>query len=783
MRNCSEDVGDFTGEIKVAMDTGPPEAALAASRDRQRAWLGRKRSRPGTRGWVPRKRHRVATSKFCWSTEHQLELSNLSFNDLRLPDEPADRPPPKDWKRGSMAVDQGSDGVCAGNYLMRGLNLVLDCTYDISHGVHRDVICMLKQCGLWVWATLMLVAFNVPTGPYAEDQRYKQCKEGIDLLYNRTSPADIPLFEANLQGMVDDMGNKDILAVEDPGMEVWEDCKADNPWKTRGDKILMNRFLGFIYKLSSEIRMFSKRGFHYQFVCIEENMLAGTKFEKLAMANSAAMHEAGLGSTDARRPGLDDRAMRSSCQHAMVIAMVMYSDNENKVKGRALMTVVAAVLEWFKEQARTLKGASSSVPWMLDQVSCKFFLTLCSVMMVLQSDIALVYVGLTTEFSDARAPLTPEELIFEDYIAGLLARMAFSLVSARLRRCSWMYRGWPGRSILWTSAKEEESRGACALFMDDLRRFQAWLAKQDRVAGLKEVVARSVFHKMVVQQDAGALSSNGGEPTDEVRSYATANHTRVISTVPCEDAFHFQKNNTSVQANRIQRIERAYGTLLYRNVLAVHPEFQAVQPLSVGSIRAGVLHPQAFKQGVVENPPLDFNRVIGYNQKTEWYSPGQENLCAQDFDLELARYCQQWDCDNLVRHAWLGCFIQSEHNLMVREHRGDFYSEWKFALAPAKGSASLVWPAQEFAATNVEGGSCFRPTCDNQSIEEYFMPVLDLDVVEACTISWQSPARQHANNVEVAGPPGIVAVVTSGPKPLFNNRCGSSFLDVHPCSH
>jgi len=323
MRNCSEDVGDFTGEIKVAMDTGPPEAALAASRDRQRAWLGRKRSRPGTRGWVPRKRHRVATSKFCWSTEHQLELSNLSFNDLRLPDEPADRPPPKDWKRGSMAVDQGSDGVCAGNYLMRGLNLVLDCTYDISHGVHRDVICMLKQCGLWVWATLMLVAFNVPTGPYAEDQRYKQCKEGIDLLYNRTSPADIPLFEANLQGMVDDMGNKDILAVEDPGMEVWEDCKADNPWKTRGDKILMNRFLGFIYKLSSEIRMFSKRGFHYQFVCIEENMLAGTKFEKLAMANSAAMHEAGLGSTDARRPGLDDRAMRSSCQNATVIAMVM----------------------------------------------------------------------------------------------------------------------------------------------------------------------------------------------------------------------------------------------------------------------------------------------------------------------------------------------------------------------------------------------------------------------------------------------------------------------------
>ena len=346
---------------------------MAESHCRQEAYMSRKRKLGrGRRPHQPTKRYRATSAKWIWTTEHQLRRSGLSLVDLKQSEDPAERPPASTWERGSIALDQGSDGVCATNYLLRQVNLALGIVWDLSHGCHRDIIAMLKAVGLWTWAVLMMLSFNVPCGPYTSDQNFKHCKESADALYNVESPKEMPLVRANVSGIIDDLGEPELLASADPDAEVWQRCKDENPWQVRGEKVLMNRFLGFVHKLRSEVKQMSMRALHYQYVTIEEDMLGGSKFEKMTVMQTptAAEHADG---TSMKVVTLDEKALRASCQNSMVIAMVMNSDHANKEKARAVVKVTDAVHKWHAGQSEEVRSPEKALAWTVKQLESAFF--------------------------------------------------------------------------------------------------------------------------------------------------------------------------------------------------------------------------------------------------------------------------------------------------------------------------------------------------------------------------------------------------------------------------
>ena len=78
----------------------------------------------------------------------------------------------------NVAIDQGSDGIAAVKYLLwLGCCLTIWC--DFSHGSNNDVNGTIKDLGLWSFWLLMLVALNVPHGPWDDDVRFAQTREAL----------------------------------------------------------------------------------------------------------------------------------------------------------------------------------------------------------------------------------------------------------------------------------------------------------------------------------------------------------------------------------------------------------------------------------------------------------------------------------------------------------------------------------------------------------------------------------------------------------------------------
>lgn len=94
-----------------------------------------------------------------------MDLANLGGLKLLSVGEPTQ----ENWMllpRVLVAMDLGSDGVCASGFAQRCLGLNLDVTPDISHLSHRGLDAALKLAGLRVFAMTAQLCFNTPHGPF-----------------------------------------------------------------------------------------------------------------------------------------------------------------------------------------------------------------------------------------------------------------------------------------------------------------------------------------------------------------------------------------------------------------------------------------------------------------------------------------------------------------------------------------------------------------------------------------------------------------------------------------
>ena len=50
---------------------------------------------------------------------------------------------------------------------------------------------------------------------------------------------------------------------------IWLDLQIHSPWLLKGDKVVVNRFMGAMRKAATEVQHWCKRSFAYQYVCLE----------------------------------------------------------------------------------------------------------------------------------------------------------------------------------------------------------------------------------------------------------------------------------------------------------------------------------------------------------------------------------------------------------------------------------------------------------------------------------------------------------------------------------
>lgn len=588
--------------------------------------------------------------------------------------QPADkslRDHPSKWPRLCLSLDQESSNICAAGYLDRALNLCLEKWWDLPHGCWRDIIASLKVAGLWSCTLVCLIGYNCPMGPWTDDARYHQCVGAMQHLMQGGNPHRCPLF----QGMFADLHAEMIAdgftpdpAASDAETAVWNELARNTVWENKGDKVSLNRFMGVTKKASVECRHWFRRGFAYTYLCLEAGFFGGAKFRRLMQKDPLA--GAPGSSTSAKRITDVEKTLRSACANTVVIAALVYSNTDFLFKQKIIVGLVAPLHDWHSQQVKACRSASGTQVFLADQVTGGFLQTLSQVAAVTQNAGELARMGFALPVKPLGARSGADDLmrdiVRENEFAVELGTLALSLIGHRAKRCAFFLRGWPGRSAAFLAggnvAKKHMSE-----FQKDIAAYD--LLKDLELPQAAPILERSTFDTCAVQQLRHLAQEGDYELTEGFLKWVGEANLKNITTMLSEDAFNRQKHKTSRQQSHKAREQRAFGTLIDKQVLSkVHGYNEVKAQASNHHSRTEKLPSSAFRASFGGSSIDDMVKVIGRNEgaKPHWYSPGVDALPSEHLDLHLVRWCGDHQCLQLLGQAWLGMFAKASHQILLR---------------------------------------------------------------------------------------------------------------------
>lgn len=753
-------VTDFRSSATLAQQEGRAQDAaadIASRRKRQASWL---RRTPGA-AFRPRKRHRTAAHEWIQAVNSALKVScgkpgGLGFFQMDccivgpLPD-------PLSWPHLSIAADRASDGRSAAAFLARKLRINLDLLGDPSHDLNNDMDAALRASDLWAFKTLMLAAYNVQHGPWSEDTRFSQVLEGLDEVYQQETPASCPLFCALAPLMMSDL-KAECDDVQDAEEFLWERLFEDGPWRIKYSKVNGGKFLAAIQKFRQEQPWFHMRLFGYLYLALELDMLSGMKVEKLLARRPP--EDGALPNEDhvfLRRPPPEEVVIRNSCKNAIVMAVAMFSDDDNLVRQKVISVCSEPWRVWFSDQSHRLRNVHASLAWDAEQVSGAYMMVCYSTMALLESPSAATDMGFETAFGVyGDLPVGDVQVSRQDDFAEHAGGFCLALAGARLKRGLESLRGWPGRAVLMASA---ETGQAC---MDMLKHdYELWLWAQSFGDNglMQKLVERSSFSVPCVQQIVLICQSAGWRWTSSIGEWAAVRFRRFRGTMLIEDGFKRQRRRESRGQSRQGRVERSWAVLVEKKVLSSVHAYTEVSGDQINLERDAQLPSDAFHYSV--DSSLPFSKVIGYG-KADWYSPSADGAAVEHADHALLRHLRQQGDIQLLRNLWLSVFLKVP-GLMLRRRVGG--ESWYFSIADIPGSAGLGWRAKLVHGDGRSAGDLFLPVSDRGGPGE--LCLLDMAVWEARVVKWSSPLRSW-----LASPPaarqrrGLVAQATTEPMSL-----------------
>lgn len=458
--------------------------------------------------------HRVSAFRWLRAIDEQLRHAmGAGLEHFAVDPNPAKRPRWNEWLVLSVALDCGSDGVAGVNAALRQLSLNMDFTPDQSHLAWRGVIDALKASKLWVFMLTAMLAGNVAHGPWCDDLRYRQSVEAMDALMANESPECCPLFMASVGDMAVDLRDK--LEVTDDATSarnIWDFLRSEAPWRRKGAKSNVNRFLSAILQGHREAHLFALRSFMYSYCVLELDMVGSAKFRRTCIKEP----NQGSGDGPTSRTDVAEKSLRAACQNQMVVAALFYSDRQNRLMLRMVVRLTQPIMRWFEAQSRELRSAQDSALWMFRQQQGEFGEVSADTFRVLSSEVDLHWVGfLLPKHLGRQSDLDEFEVMQQDDVAQAMGRLSLNLVGARSTRNLWLTHGWPSLALGFVSP--EPLRGQrIAEFRQAHEGFERAKALQDEVPGLRAVIRRSPFELVHVQQLWCMLSESAFSMTREV---------------------------------------------------------------------------------------------------------------------------------------------------------------------------------------------------------------------------------------------------------------------------
>ena len=335
---------------------------------------------------------------------------------------------------------------------------------------------------------------------------------------------------------------------------------------------------------------------------------------------------------------------------------------------------------------KELKGDGATRAWLQEQVEGGFWLVCQQLLASLYDEALLSQAG----FHVFKTCLDDEKngmLIEDDEIANTHVRLVLSVVSSRIRRCMYFFKGWPGQTFaLLSSAKLQKQ--TILEFKTDHEAY----ARLKSAGGLgdvaKRMLSRHVMNCVVNKQWAAGFELADWAPTAQLRSLAAERAGGVMSSIPCETLFNVMKNRRQERGRvKVSVPPRCMGIGLASNVASAVHKFETLPSDVALPQKTAKLSKEAFGMGKT-NTSMNFPGVASARATPPYFSPKAENVSLPAADLPFIRKA----CDDgwrVLELGFFGAFCHWKHFVVFKRDvlGGGHNFDWRCALGHFQGSS------------------------------------------------------------------------------------------------
>ena len=167
------------------------------------------------------------------------------------------------------------------------------------------------------------------------------------------------------------------------------------PWRLKGGKTVINRFLEARRKAERETKVWIRRSLCYTYACLELDMFKGGTFTKVC---ASKLHDDtdGPSTSSGKATFRSEKNIRASCQNVLVLSALVYQDNNILTRQKIFVACSSPLDDWHHEQSVKCRSVGDTRQFLVSQLANRdLFKCMFDVLGRLANHTAMAYVGFT----------------------------------------------------------------------------------------------------------------------------------------------------------------------------------------------------------------------------------------------------------------------------------------------------------------------------------------------------------------------------------------------------
>ena len=449
---------------------------------------------------------------------------------------------------------------------------------------------------------------------------------------------------------------------------------------------------------------------------------------------------------------LEDKTLRSCCENAAVISVLMLSDSQNHRVVSMIVSATMPISKWHTAQNRELRKADATVGWIQAQVKTDFMAHVLEMVQALCNPGCLEAACFLCDYQSLSGG-PAEDHITEDDVADTFGSFNMELSFNRQKRCLFFW-GWPVYMNMVVGATLEFGNEVTAPFWADAQAWRALLAIVGKTKVKQLVCDRHFFNLKTNQQWIAALTEFNFQYTAEFGDHVSRRGSGIAASQLIEDIIGIQKNNRVLVGNKLfRRPQVSMAHAIKSNVVSIKHKFETIS--SEDPIRGSKCHKvsrSAFRQKTKERSIPELEQIQSTNAATPWHSPLANDWVVPVADLHSLRLAHAKQDFGILDTLWLGGLVQLKHKIGVRK-KGT--SQWYIAGHHLSDSCVLAWPCPRERVHKIGGATHSYFALSHKELKPTLIVVYDIAEWEACSYQWRSWKWQYQMFNPLLREPGV----------------------------